>query len=214
MAYNTTEIVFVLDRSGSMAGLESDTIGGFNGLLNKQKGDEGEAYVTTVLFDHEQKLLHDRLPIKEVPEMTDRDYVVRGSTALLDAVGDSISRIEMIHKYIRKEDVPAKTLFVITTDGMENSSDKYTAQQVKALISRKTEEGWEFLFLGANIDAVSSAQAIGIKADRAVNYHADTEGTAKNFRAMEKAVSAVRKNQPLAASAWRDEVDADFNRRK
>jgi len=214
MAYNTTEIVFVLDRSGSMAGLESDTIGGFNGLLNKQKGDEGEAYVTTVLFYHEQKLLHDRLPIKEVPEMTDRDYVVRGSTALLDAVGDSISRIEMIHKYIRKEDVPAKTLFVITTDGMENSSDKYTAQQVKALISRKTEEGWEFLFLGANIDAVSSAQAIGIKADRAVNYHSDTEGTAKNFRAMEKAVSAVRKNQPLAASAWRDEVDADFNRRK
>ena len=178
---NITEIVFILDRSGSMGGLESDTIGGFNSMIQKQKKEEGECYVSTVLFDSTVETLHDRVKLSDVPEMTEKEYFVRGCTALLDAAGSTIRHIENIHKYIRKDDVPAHTIFVITTDGMENSSHEFTAEKVKKMIEKKKEEGWEFLFLGANIDAVSTAKSFGIEKEHAVNYHCDAVGTAINF---------------------------------
>ncbi|MCR4725236.1 MAG: VWA domain-containing protein, partial [Clostridia bacterium] len=159
-----TELVFILDRSGSMAGLESDTIGGFNGLIDKQKKVDGKAFVTTVLFDNQQKTVHDRIDLAEVAPMTEKEYYVGGSTALLDAVGDTVTHIEQIHKYVRPEDVPAHTMVVITTDGMENSSHRWRAADVKKLVEKKKEGGWEFLFLGANIDAVSEAARFGIDA--------------------------------------------------
>ena len=208
-----TELVFLLDRSGSMAGLESDTIGGFNAMLEKQKKtDAGKAYVTTVLFDDRQETLHDRLPLDEIPPLTDGDYTVRGCTALLDAVGDAIGHIGSIHKYARPEDVPAHTVFIITTDGMENASHRYTYADIKQMISRQKEAGWEFLFIGANIDAAEVASRVGISRDRAANYRADSRGTAKLFGTLSKSVCAMRQDCALAED-WAAELEADAKRR-
>ena len=210
---NITELVFILDRSGSMGGLESDTIGGFNSMLAKQKKEEGTAYVSTVLFDHETEVLHDRVPIDKVAPMTDKDYTVRGCTALLDAIGKSVHHIGNIHKYARPEDVPSHTLFVITTDGMENASRTYTAEAVRRAIARqKAESGWEFLFIGANIDAIQTAARFGIAADRAVNYHADHKGTRVVYECLGHALGSIRANAPMKAS-WSEEIAADFEGR-
>ena len=210
---NITELVFILDRSGSMGGLESDTIGGFNSLLEKQKKQEGECFVTTVLFDHEIVTLHDRVALQDIKPLTEEDYTVRGCTALIDAIGTSIEHIEGIHKYIRKEDVPQNTMFVIITDGMENASRKFNSAEVKAMIERKKEEsGWEFLFIGANIDAVETAAHIGISGDRAVNYHADERGTGVVYDAVADACCTMRSCAPLEAS-WSDEINKDFKNR-
>ena len=210
---NITELVFILDRSGSMGGLESDTIGGFNALLNKQKKQDGVAYVSTLLFDHESFVLHDRLPIERIEPLTERDYTVRGCTALLDALGDAIHHIGNIHKYARPEDVPEHTMFVITTDGMENASFRYDSEQVKRMItSQKEKYGWEFLFIGANIDAVETARRYGIDEDRAVNYKADSEGTGILYESVACAVSSVRKCASLD-KGWRENLDRDYNKR-
>ena len=213
MKNNITELIFILDRSGSMAGLENDTIGGFNAMIEKQKKQEGECYVSTVLFDDESKILHDRVKLCNVPEMTDKDYTVRGCTALIDAIGGAIHHIGNIHKYARPEDVPEHTMVVITTDGQENSSHRYTKEQVKEMIERqKKKYGWEFLFIGANIDAVETAAGYGIGKDRAVNYNADGEGTHILYESVAKAVCNVRASAQLGAD-WGDEIDADFRRR-
>ena len=189
MKKNLTELVFILDRSGSMAGLEDDTIGGFNAMIEKQKGEPGEAYVSTVLFDNVSEVIHDRVDIQKIEPMTRREYYVRGSTALLDAVGGAIHHIGNVHKYARPEDLPEKTLFVITTDGMENASRHYSYERVKMMIERNADKyGWEFLFLGANIDAAKEAARFGIRADRAANYHADSTGTAVVYEAVNQAV--------------------------
>lgn len=215
---NVTEIVFILDRSGSMSGLESDTIGGFNAMIKKQQEEtEGTALVSTVLFDHESIVLHDRVPLAEIKSLTEKDYEVRGTTALLDAVGDAVKHIRNIHKYARKEDRPQKTLFVITTDGMENASVKYDYNQIKRLIEQQKERGWEFIFLGANIDAVEVAGHIGIDRDDAVDYHADSKGTDKVYAAMSMKISSTRrrkKSAPANDTSWREELDEDFNNRK
>ena len=209
----TTELVFILDRSGSMAGLVSDTIGGFNAMIEKQKQTEGTVLVSTVLFDHESIVLHDRVPLSEVRPMTDADYSPRGSTALFDAVGGAIHHIGNIHKYARREDVPAKTLFVITTDGMENASHRYTREKVREMIRRQTDRyDWEFLFLGANIDAAETAESIGIHRDRAVDFVADACGTQKNYAAVSEAVTQLRACAPLG-NAWRQEIDRDYKTR-
>ena len=207
-----TELVFILDRSGSMAGLESDTIGGFNSLIDKQKKVDGKAFVTTVLFDNQQKTVHDRVDLAEVAPMTEKEYYVGGSTALLDAVGDTVTHIEKIHKYVRPEDVPAHTMVVITTDGMENSSHRWRAADVKKLVERKKEGGWEFLFLGANIDAVSEAARFGIDADRAVRYCNDSVGVRKNFSAVGKAMASLRRDACMPAS-WKEEIEEDYKSR-
>lgn len=216
MKKNFTEIVFILDESGSMSDLKGDTIGGFNSLLEKQKSEEGEAVVSTVLFSTESRVLHDRVPIEEIGKMTDKDYCPGGGTALLDAVGDAVKHIGNIHKYARDEDVPEHTLFVITTDGMENSSRHFSAAKVKKMISRQQEKyGWEFVFLGANIDSAETAESIGICRDTAVDYCCDTVGCAVQYDAMSEAVSTVRKGKKLSESAaWRMDVDADHKRRK
>ncbi len=209
-----TELVFILDRSGSMSGLEGDTIGGFNSLIEKQKQEPGECVVSTVLFDNVSEVLHDRVPLAQIRPMSSRDYTVRGCTALLDAIGGAIHHIGNIHKYARSEDVPEHTLFVITTDGMENASHRYTAEAVKQMIGRQKEAyGWEFLFLGANIDAVQTAQQFGIGADRAVTYHADAAGTQLNYDVVCEAVRDVRAARPLRAD-WKARIDADFRKRK
>ena len=211
---NITELVFILDRSGSMAGLESDTIGGFNAMLEKQKQNDAPCYVSTILFDNESEVIHDREKIGEVMPLTDKDYYVRGCTALLDAVGGAIHHVGNVHKYARPEDVPSRTLFVITTDGMENASRCYNAEQVKAMITRQKEKyGWEFLFIGANIDAVQTAARYGIDEDRAVNYHADKQGTGVVYGAVSKAVTKLRCSAPLDAG-WSDDIRADYKRRK
>ena len=197
MKNNITELVFILDRSGSMSGLESDTIGGFNSMIKKQKKLEGDCYVSTVLFDNESKVLHDRVKLRDVPEMTDNDYTVGGCTALIDAIGGAIHHIGNIHKYARAEDVPEHTMFVITTDGQENASHRYTSEQVKKMIERQKEKyGWEFLFIGANIDAVETAARYGISRDRAVNYNADGDGTHILYDSVTKAVFNVRSSAP------------------
>lgn len=221
MNNNLTELVFILDRSGSMSGLEADTIGGFNSMINKQKKEEGEALVSTILFDGLTEVLHDRVPVKDVNPITEKDYYVRGCTALLDAVGGAIHHIGNVHKYIREEDRPAKTLFVITTDGMENASRKYSYDDVKKMIEyRKEKDHWEFLFLGANIDAAKVAGRMGISKDRAANYHSDRQGTALNYEVLEDAVSAVRRtaaqDMPYAfnGGAWKERIDRDFEDRK
>lgn len=208
-----TELVFILDRSGSMYGLEQDTIGGFNSMLEKQKRQDGNAFVTTILFDNRVEFLHDRVPLKDVSPMTDKDYTVRGSTALLDAVGSTIHHIARIHKYAHPDHKPEKTLFVIITDGMENASRKYTYETVKALIRHEQEKyGWEFLFLGANIDAAKEGARFGIDPDRAVTYLSDTEGTALNYEVISDAVTQVRACQPLAAG-WSARIEADRKKR-
>lgn len=214
MKKNLTEIVFILDRSGSMSGLESDTIGGFNSLIEKQKKEEGEALVSTVLFSAASAVIHDRVPIQEVPPMTEKDYIVGGCTALLDAIGGAIHHIGNIHKYARSEDVPQHTLFVITTDGMENASRLYDSREVKDMIQRqKKQYGWEFLFLGANIDAVTTADRLGIAKSRAVTYRSDRLGTLLNFSVLDGAVSSVRRSEDLSED-WKLRIEQDFVRRK
>lgn len=214
MKKNLTELVFILDRSGSMQGLEKDTIGGFNSMLQKQAKVPGDAFVSTILFDDRVEVLHDRVKIQQVRPMTEKEYYVRGCTALLDAIGGAIHHIGNIHKYSRSEDVPEHTLFVITTDGMENASRRYSAQKIKNMIQRQKEKyGWEFLFLGANIDAVETAGHLGIAPDRAVNYHCDSAGTQLNYQVVGEAVSAVRCSAPIDAH-WKDAIDKDFRSRK
>ena len=218
MRKNLTEIVFILDRSGSMCGLEADTIGGFNALIKKQKAEEGEAYVSTILFDDKQQVLHNRVNLKNVKPMTRDEYFVRGCTALLDAVGGAIHYIGNAHKYAREEDRPEKTLFIITTDGMENASRKYTYEKVKQMVQKQKEiYGWEFLFLGANIDAIGVAGRFGIDADRAVNYECDSKGTEVNYKALNKAVSQVRESarrrDVKLQADWKAEIEADYQRR-
>ena len=184
-ANGTTELVFILDRSGSMSGLESDTIGGFNGMIAQHKGDGGDVLVSTVLFDHENEVIHDRVRIADVPTLTSKEYYTRGCTALLDAMGDGIRHIKNVHKYARPEDRPARTMFIITTDGMENSSTRYTADQVRAMVKKQEkEEGWEFVFLGANIDAVQVAGGLGIRAENAVEFACDVAGVRENFASL------------------------------
>ena len=213
MKKNLTEIVFILDRSGSMAGLVEDTIGGFNAMIDKQKAEAGEAYVSTVLFNHVSTVIHDRVDVQRVAPMTRRDYLPAGCTALLDAVGDAIHHIGNVHKYARAEDVPEHTIFVITTDGMENASVRYTADRVRQMIGRQQEKyGWEFIFLGANIDAVETAARIGIHEDRAANFVADSAGTDATFASVNEAVRRVRSSAPMAAD-WKSAVDADYSRR-
>ena len=214
MKKNLTEIVFILDRSGSMSGLEADTIGGFNSMLAKQKKEDGEAVVSTVLFDNLSEVLHDRVSIERVKPMTEEDYYVRGCTALLDAIGGAIHHIGNVHKYARPEDVPEHTLFIITTDGMENASKRYSADKVKMMVNRQKEKyGWEFLFLGANIDAIKTAASFGISEDRAVDYNCDEIGTSLNYQVLSEAITSVRCNRPLEKS-WKDKIDEDFENRK
>ena len=209
----TTELVFILDRSGSMSGLEGDTIGGFNALIEKQKKVPGKCYVTTVLFDNECETLHDRVELQQIRPMTERDYSVRGCTALLDALGGAIRHIVNIHRYARPEDVPAHTTFVIMTDGLENASRRYSSAEVKEMIRHEKEKyGWEFLFLAANIDAVETAGRMGIDADRAVNYHADSRGTRVAYEAVSAAVRMQRSGANLSPS-WSQSVSEDFENR-
>ena len=211
---NITEIVFILDRSGSMAGLEKDTIGGFNSLIEKQKKEEGTAYISTVLFDNDSEVLHDRVPLDKIAPMTDKEYFVRGCTALLDAIGGAIHHIGNVHKYARPEGRPSKTLFIITTDGMENASRRYTSDKVKAMISRQKEKyGWEFLFLGANIDAVSTASKFGIERDMAVDYNCDKEGTALNYEVLSDTISQVRCCSAPISKSWKKRIEEDYKKR-
>ena len=214
MKKNLTEIVFILDRSGSMAGLEDDTIGGFNAMIEKQRKEAGEALVSTVLFDHETEVIHDRVDIRRIEPITRKEYYVRGSTALLDAVGGAIHHIGNVHKYAREEDRPEKTLFVITTDGMENASHKYSYARLKAMIERQKEKhGWEFLFLGANIDAAREAARFGIGADCAANYHADSEGTNVIYETLSSAIGSYR-SAPKMAENWKADIESDYNNRR
>ena len=208
-----TELVFILDRSGSMSGLERDTIGGFNSMIEKQKREDGQALVSTVLFDNESVVIHDRLPLDRVPPLTEREYFTRGCTALLDAVGGAIHHIGNVHKYARREDVPEKTLFIITTDGYENASRRYDYEKVRQMIQHEKEKyGWEFLFLGANIDAAAEAKRFGISEDRAVTYKCDAAGTALNYDVISEAVCHVRASRPLDAG-WKSRIDEDVKKR-
>ncbi len=214
MKKNLTELVFILDRSGSMSGLERDAIGGFNSMIEKQKKADGEAIVSTVLFDDECVVLHDRTDVKNVAPLTDREYYARGCTALLDAVGGAIRRVGDAQRDAREEDVPEHTLFVITTDGMENASRHYSAAEVKQMIERrKSERGWEFLFLGANIDAAETARGFGIAEDRAANYHSDSAGTRLNYEVLSDAILDVREKGSISA-AWKAGIDRDYRARK
>jgi len=209
-----TEMVFILDRSGSMSGLESDTIDGFNGMLKQQKGKAGKATVTTVLFDDRCELLHDRIDICAIRPITAREYHVRGCTALLDALGSTIDKIANVQRSVAAEHRADKVLFVITTDGMENASREYSYPRVKAMVERAKEEyGWEFLFLGANMDAVAAAGRFGIGADRAVTCHADSEGTRLNYQVISETVSCMRESRPIAPG-WKEKIEQDFSRRK
>ena len=213
MKKNLTELVFILDRSGSMAGLEKDTIGGFNAMIEKQKAEAGEAYISTVLFDNHSQVIHDRVALNAVPQLTQKEYYVRGCTALLDAVGSAIHHIGNVHKYAREEDRPEKTLFVITTDGMENASRRYTYEKVKAMLQRQKEQyGWEFLFLGANIDAAREAARFGISAENAADYHADSRGTETIYAGVSEAVCNVRASRPMSKE-WKRNIDADYQKR-
>ncbi len=214
MKKGLTELVFILDRSGSMSGLESDTIGGYNSMLRKQKNEPGEAVVTTVLFDDRYELLHDRINLKGIAPMTSREYFVRGSTALLDAVGRTISKIGNAQKHTADAERAEKVLFVITTDGMENASREYSTDKVRRMIERQKERyGWEFIFLGANIDAVKTAASFGIHEDRAVNYNADSPGTQLNYEVIGAAVSCLRASQPIS-SDWKRRIEDDYNTRR
>ena len=210
-----TEVVFILDRSGSMEGLEKDTIGGFNSMLKKQKSEPGRVLVSTVLFDDACQVLHDRVPLENVRPMTEEDYWTRGCTALLDAVGGAIDHIGRIHKYARAEDLPDKTLFVITTDGMENASGRYSYRDVSRMVKRQEERyGWEFIFLGANIDAEKEAARYGIRKKNAVNYVSDAVGTGLNFAVMCEAISEMRTcKEKSRSSNWRKKVDSDYKKR-
>ncbi len=221
MRKGLTEVVFILDRSGSMSGLEADTIGGFNSMIEKQRKEEGEAYISTVLFDDESEVLYDRVPVGKVEPMNDNQYYVRGCTALLDALGGAIHHIGNVHRYAREEDRPEKTLFIITTDGMENASHRYSYDRVKKMVEReKKKYGWEFLFLGANIDAIEVAGRFGISANRAINYESDRRGTQLNYEVLSRTVSAFRACESRDEDAMDDIVEAccapiveDYNKR-
>ena len=214
MKKNLTEMVFILDKSGSMAGLESDTIGGFNSMIERQKKQEGEALVSTVLFSSESLVIHDRVDIRRIEPLNEHQYCVGGCTALIDAIGGAIHHIGNVHKYAREEDVPEHTVFVITTDGMENASHRYTSDQVKQMVKRQKEKyGWEFLFLGANIDAVETASHFGISEDRAVNFHNDSMGQQLNYQVVSEAVSCLRSRAPLSRE-WKGRIEEDFRSRK
>ena len=216
MKKGLTEIVFILDRSGSMGGLENDTIGGYNSMIEKQKTEEGEVIISTVLFDHETEVLHDRVPLDKIRPITEKEYFVRGSTALLDAVGGAIHHIGNVHKYARPEDVPEKTLFIITTDGMENSSTRYNYDRVKKMVERQKEKyHWEFIFLGANIDAAEVAGRFGVDKSRAVTYECDSAGTKLNYQVMGRMVSCARvaKSAMAMEEAFdRDEMLSDIRK--
>lgn len=218
MKKNLTEVVFILDRSGSMAGLESDTIGGYNSMLHQQKKEAGDVYISTVLFSDYSKVIHDRVSLEKMKPISDKEYYVGGCTALLDAIGDAIHHIGNLHKYARPEDRPDKTLFVIITDGEENSSRRYNYNKVKHMIERQKEKyGWEFLFLGANMDAVAAAGRFGIGADRAVRYECDSAGTELNYRVLSEAVMKVRKSEACPSAAldadWSKEIEKDYKNR-
>ncbi len=207
------ELVFILDRSGSMSGLEKDTIGGFNSMIERQRKEPGEVLVSTVLFDNDADVIHDRVPLAEVQNLTEDDYYVRGCTALLDAVGDAVHHIGNVHKYARAEDVPGKTMFIITTDGMENASRRYTYGIVKDMIERRKEkDGWEFIFLGANIDAAAEAQKFGIDELMAADYHADETGTRLNYDVLSDTIMGLRCDAPIPLN-WKARIDADFEKR-
>ena len=213
MNRDLTEIVFILDRSGSMAGLEGDTIGGFNAMVEKQKKEPGTALLSAVLFSDDSEVVYDRVDVRAVEPMTEQQYRVGGCTALLDAIGGAVRHIANVHKYAREEDRPGKTVFVITTDGMENASRRYTAEKVRQMVEHEQKEyGWEFLFLGANMDAISAARSFGIRSDRAVRYKGDSEGTSLNYRVVGKAISSVRADAPFSAS-WSAEIAEDFEKR-
>lgn len=207
MNKNLTELVFILDRSGSMSGLVGDTVGGFNSMIEKQKKEEGECLVSTVLFNHETKLLHDRVALEKIEPLTREDYFPAGCTALIDALGGAIHHIGNVHKYAREEDRPAHTLFVITTDGLENASKEYTAEQVRKMVERQKEKyGWEFLFLGANIDAVATASRYGIDEDRSVTFTNDAAGTAVNYEAVSEVCCCVRAAAPIKSN-WKEKIE-------
>ncbi|MFS0862361.1 vWA domain-containing protein [Fredinandcohnia sp. 179-A 10B2 NHS] len=213
MKKSVTEVVFILDKSGSMSGLEADTIGGFNSMLKKQKQAEGEAFVTTVLFDHNYELLHDRINIRGISPITERDYEVGGTTALLDAIGFTIQKISNVQKRTSKEERADKVLFVITTDGMENASREFTSEKIKKMVQHQKEKyGWDFMFLGANIDAVSTAAEFGIDEDFAVDYHADNIGTQLNYEMVSEAVEKIRSGKTIDRT-WKAGIERDYNRR-
>ncbi|MBO4449846.1 MAG: VWA domain-containing protein [Clostridiales bacterium] len=213
MKKNLTELVFILDKSGSMAGLEKDTIGGFNAMIAKQKKLDGECLVSCVLFDNDQKVIYDRIPVSEVRPMTEEDYEVGGCTALVDALGLAVKHIGNIHKYAREEDIPEHTVFVITTDGMENASRIYSSEKVKKMVSKKTEKnGWEFLYLAANIDAVETGEAIGIKKGRAANYKCDGKGTGLLYETLGNAIGSMRCSAKISDD-WACELEEDNKKR-
>ena len=213
MNNNLTEIVFILDRSGSMAGLEDDTIGGFNAMVEKQKKEQGEAVLSAVLFSDGSQVLYDRVDIQKVEPMTDLQYRVGGCTALLDAIGSAVHHIANVHKYAREEDRPGKTIFVITTDGMENASRAYSYDEVQRMVKHEQEKyGWEFLFLGANMDAISAARSFGIRADRAVRYRRDSVGTALNYSVVSETVARVRRRERIEPD-WSAPIEADVKKR-
>jgi len=214
MKEDLTELVFILDRSGSMAGLEADTIGGFNAMLEKQKKAEGRALISTVLFSGEAAVIHDRVPAENVRQLTAEDYCVGGCTALLDAVGGAVHHIANVHRYARPEDVPARTLFVITTDGMENASRIYSGAKVRGMVEHeKAKYGWEFLFLGANIDAAETAGHLGIGADRAANYNCDGGGTRLNFDVISETICSVRRSETVPGN-WSERIETDYKKRR
>lgn len=214
MKKGLVEMVFILDRSGSMSGLESDTIGGFNSLIEKQKKIDGDCIVTTVLFDDRYELLHDRINLNGISPISDREYYVRGSTALLDAIGRTINKIVNVQRHTAEDEKAEKVMFIITTDGYENASREYTYSKVKEMIEKQRDRyKWEFLFLGANIDAVETAARFGISRDRAANYHADSQGTTVNYEVLSEAVTNVRVKKTLDPT-WKDKIDADYKSRK
>ena len=208
-----TELVFILDKSGSMQGLEKDTIGGFNSLIERQKAEDGECFVTTVLFNHKSEKIHDRMKLSYVRPLNTNDYVTCGSTALIDTLGDTINHIANIHKYARPEDIPTRTLFVITTDGLENSSHKYSSDEVKDMVEHyKREKDWEFIFIGANIDAVETAKEYGIEEDFAVDYLADEEGTKKVYDSVCESITMLKEDS--LDRSWKKNIESDYKRRK
>ncbi len=220
MRKSLTELVFILDRSGSMSGLEADTIGGFNSMIERQRKEPGEALVSTVLFNHGSAVIHDRVDIKTIQPLTEKEYFVGGNTALIDAIGSAIHHIGNVHKYAREEDVPEHTIFIITTDGMENASRMYSSAEVKAMVRRQEEKyGWQFLSLGANLDAVETAKNYGIDADRAVRFHNDKRGVALNYEVVSRTVGSMRACAPrmsrkLVKEDWKEEIEADFMSRE
>ncbi len=213
MKKDLTELIFILDRSGSMSGLESDTIGGFNAMMEKQKKEPGGAYITTVLFDDEYELLHDRISLKGVNPISNKEYYVRGTTALLDAIGKTINKIINVQKNTVETEQAENVMFIITTDGMENSSREYSYEKIQQMINhQKNKYGWEFIFLGANIDAISTAERFGIGEDRASNFVSDSEGTLLNYKVINEVVSQKRANRPIREN-WKEEIDRDFKKR-